>query len=171
MRLMGVAGWSGAGKTTLLRKLIPALISRGHSVSTVKHAHHDFDIDKPGKDSWLHRQAGAAEVLVASESRFALIHEVRDAREPSLPELLDRLSPVDFVLIEGFKREPYPKIEVWRAANGKLFLHPEDPTIRAIAADEAVPNAPLPVFDLEDISAIADLIIAEARPFEKSPGN
>ena len=135
MRVIGLAGWSGAGKTTLLRRLIPALAGQGLRVSTLKHAHHAFDIDQPGKDSWEHRQAGATEVLIGSASRWALMHELRGAREPGLPELLRRLSPVDLVLVEGFKRGPHPKIEVHREANGKPFLHPEDGTVVAIATD------------------------------------
>lgn len=163
MRLIGLAGWSGAGKTTLLEKLIPELAGRGLSVSTLKHAHHAFDVDKPGKDSWVHRQAGATEVLISSANRFALMREHRGAPEPTLAELLERLAPVDLVLVEGFKRGPHPKIEVWRAANGKPFLHPEDPTIRAIASDQALDGMPLPVVDLNDTGAIANIVLAEAR--------
>lgn len=168
MRLIGLAGWSGAGKTTLVEKLIPELVSRGIRVSTVKHAHHNFDVDRPGKDSWVHRQAGASEVLVASDARFALIHELRGAPEPALPELLAKLAPVDLVLIEGFKRGPHPKIEIWRAANEKSFLHPVDSTIRAIAADEKLTGLPIPLVDLNDVSAIADIVLAEARPLEQA---
>ena len=163
MRLIGLAGWSGAGKTTLLEKLIPELTGRGLSVSTLKHAHHAFDVDKPGKDSWVHRQAGATEVLISSANRFALMREHRGAPEPTLAELLERLAPVDLVLVEGFKRGPHPKIEVWRAANGKPFLHPEDPTIRAIASDQALDGMPLSVVDLNDTGAIANIVLAEAR--------
>ena len=125
MRVIGLAGWSGAGKTTLLLKLIPELNRRGVSVSTLKHAHHAFEVDEPGKDSFEHRAAGAREVLVASERRWALMHELRGAPEPGLAELLRRLSPVDLVIVEGFKREAHPKIEVHRAANGKPFLFRE----------------------------------------------
>ena len=135
MRMIGLAGWSGAGKTTLLRRLIPVLTEAGLRVSTVKHAHHAFDIDQPGKDSWVHREAGAAEVLIASANRWALMHELRGAAEPDLPELLSRLSPVDLVLVEGFKRGRHPKIEVHRSANGKPFLHPWDGSIVAVATD------------------------------------
>ncbi|MFC5067676.1 molybdopterin-guanine dinucleotide biosynthesis protein B [Flaviflagellibacter deserti] len=167
MRLIGLAGWSGAGKTTLLEKLLPELINkRGLRVSTLKHAHHNFDVDKPGKDSWVHRQAGASEVLIVSENRFALMHELRGAPEPTLPELVGRLSPVDLVIVEGFKRGPHPKIEIWREANGRPFLHTQDPTIRAIAADKPLPDAPIPVIDLDDIGMIANVILAEARPVE-----
>jgi molybdopterin-guanine dinucleotide biosynthesis adapter protein len=167
MRLIGLSGWSGAGKTTLLQKLLPELVERrGLRVSTLKHAHHNFDLDKPGKDSWVHRQAGATEVLIASANRFALMHELRGAPEPPLHELLAKLSPVDLVIVEGFKRGPHPKIEIWRAANGRDFLYPGDPAIRAIAADEPVPDAPVPVVDLDDVAAIADVVMAEARPLE-----
>src|ERR1700756_3241234 len=119
MRVIGLAGWSGAGKTTLLRKLIPELSGRGLLVSTLKHAHHSFDVDQPGKDSWEHRQAGATEVLVASATRWALMHELRDQAEPRLPALLAHMSPVDLVLVEGFKRDRHPKIEIHRSANAK----------------------------------------------------
>jgi len=167
MRLIGLAGWSGAGKTTLVEKLIPELVSRGLRVSTIKHAHHNFDLDKPGKDSWVHRQAGASEVMVASTARFALIHELRGAPELSLTELLAKLSPVDLVIVEGFKRGPHPKIEIWRAANGKPFLHTGDSTIRVIAADEKLTGLPIPVVDLDAVSAIADVVMAEARPVDQ----
>src|SRR6185312_11375214 len=140
MRVIGFAGWSGAGKTTLLRRLIPVLVGHGLRVSTLKHAHHQFDVDKPGKDSWEHRQAGATEVLVGSAHRWALMHELRGAPEPELDALLGRLSPVDLVLVEGFKRGPLPKIEVHRTANGKPLLHPDDPAIVAVATDGARPG-------------------------------
>ena len=156
MRLIGLAGWSGAGKTTLLTRLIPCLIGRGISVSTIKHAHHAFDVDRPGKDSYEHRAAGASQVLVSSAKRWALMTEHRDAQEPGLRELLARLSPVDFVIIEGFKRDNHPKIEVHRAANAKAWLHPEDPMIRAVAADIAPPEGAPPHLALDDIEAIAD---------------
>jgi molybdopterin-guanine dinucleotide biosynthesis protein B len=167
MRLIGLAGWSGAGKTTLLEKLIPELVKRGVRVSTMKHAHHNFDLDKPGKDSWVHRQAGATEVLISSENRFALMHELRGAPELPLAELISKLSPVDLVIVEGFKRGPHPKIEIWRAANGKPFLHPEDPAIRALAADEPLKDLPIPVVNLDDVGAIANIVLAEAQPIEK----
>ena len=143
MRLIGLSGWSGAGKTTLLARLIPELVGRGLTVSTLKHAHHAFDIDKPGKDSYVHREAGATEVLIASGRRFALMHELRGAPEPTLPELLARLAPVDLVLVEGFKRGPHPKIEIFRAANGKPPIHPEDPFVVAVASDVPLPEATL----------------------------
>jgi molybdopterin-guanine dinucleotide biosynthesis protein B len=162
MRIIGLAGWSGAGKTTLLVKIIPLLTARGLRVSTIKHAHHDFDIDKPGKDSWMHRQAGAAEVLVASGRRWALMHELRDDAEPALGDLLGRLSAVDLVLIEGFKRDPHPKIEVHRAANGKQLLYSDDPAIIAIASDVPLPGAACPVMDINDAEAIASFAAANA---------
>lgn len=164
MRIIGLAGWSGAGKTTLMAKLLPELVARGVSVSTMKHAHHDFDIDKPGKDSFVHRQAGAHEVLVASGTRFALMHELRDEPEPGMEDLLRRMAPVDLVVIEGFKAGPHPKLEVWRQENGKPFLHPDDPTIRAVATDAGLSDLPIPVLDLNDAAAIADFLLAEASP-------
>src|ERR1700724_2421306 len=135
MRIIGLAGWSGAGKTTLIAKLIPGILARGLKVSTLKHPHHAFDVDRPGKDSWKHRMAGATEVLVASQMRFALMHELRGEAEPRLPELLAKLSAVDLVIIEGWKREPHPKLEVFRASVGKPLIHPDDPHVVAIASD------------------------------------
>ena len=158
MRIFGLAGWSGSGKTTLLAALIPELIGRGVTVSTIKHAHHEFDIDQPGKDSWVHRQAGASEVMVASSRRFALMRELRDTPELSLSELVVRMAPVDLLLVEGFKREPHPKLEVYRPSVGKPFLYPDDPHIVAIASDTAL-TAPLPVLPLADVAAIADFIL------------
>ena len=159
---MGLAGWSGSGKTTLLAQLLPVLIGRGYRVSTIKHAHHAFDVDTPGKDSWVHRQAGASEVLVASAARFALLAEHRGGVEPELPELLARLAPVDLVLVEGFKRDPHPKLEISRSATGKPYLWPGDATIAAVAADHAVPGCDRMVLDLNDIVAIADCVLAHA---------
>jgi molybdopterin-guanine dinucleotide biosynthesis protein B len=156
MRIIGLAGWSGAGKTTLLTRLIPELRGRGLRVSTLKHAHHAFDVDQPGKDSFEHRAAGASQVLVASAKRWALMTEHRDAPEPGLAELLTHLSPVDLVIIEGFKREAHPKIEVHRAANGKPWLHPEDPRIGLVASDVAPPPGAPAWVSLDDIPAIAD---------------
>lgn len=161
MRLIGLAGWSGAGKTTLLTKLIPHLNGRGISISTLKHAHHRFDVDQPGKDSYLHREAGAQQVLIASAQRWALMTELRGAPEPPLAELLGRLDPVDLVVVEGFKRDPIPKIEVFRAANGKPWLHPQDPRIRAAAAD-APPPGGLPHVALDDIAGVAELLLRHA---------
>lgn len=164
MRVIGLAGWSGAGKTTLLSRLIPELKGRGVGISTIKHAHHAFDLDTPGKDSWAHRQAGATEVLISSARRWALLHELRDEPELALPELLARLSPVDLVIVEGFKRDPHSKLEVHRAANGKPPLHPGDASIVAIASDVAFPEAGRPVLALDDVAAIADLLLARAQP-------
>lgn len=164
MRLIGLAGWSGAGKTTLLTRLIPELNRRGVSVSTLKHAHHAFDLDTPGKDSYEHRMAGAREVLISSERRWAVMHELRDEPEAALSELLRHLSPVDLVIVEGFKREPHAKIEIYRAANGKPPLHPDDPTIVAVASDTAFPGAGRPVIALDDIAAIAEIVLARAEP-------
>ncbi|PZN98901.1 MAG: molybdopterin-guanine dinucleotide biosynthesis protein B [Hyphomicrobiales bacterium] len=164
MRVIGLAGWSGAGKTTLLTRLIPELARRGVSVSTLKHAHHAFDLDTPGKDSHAHREAGAREVLISSERRWALMRELRGEPEASLPELLAHLSPVDLVIIEGFKREPHAKIEIHRAVNGKPPLHPGDETIVAVASDSAFPEAGRPVVGIDDIAAIADIMLARAEP-------
>lgn len=165
MKVIGLAGWSGAGKTTLVVRLIPALITRGVSVSTVKHAHHEFDVDQPGKDSYEHRQAGAAQVLVSSANRWALMTEHRGAPEPPLRELLAKLEAVDLVLVEGFKRDPVPKIEIFRQANGKPFLYPADSLIRAIAADVPVPEGAPPSMHLDDIQAIAEAALRHAAEF------
>ncbi len=161
MKVVGLAGWSGAGKTTLVAKLLPVLIAKGLRVSTIKHAHHAFDLDKPGKDSWVHRQSGASEVLIASGQRWALMRELRGDDEPGLKELLDKLSYADLVLVEGFKSEPYPKIEVHRAANGKPLLSPADPSIIGVATD-AVISSSLPVVALDDIPAIATMVLQSA---------
>ena len=162
-RLIGFAGWSGSGKTTLLARLIPALVARGLRVSSIKHAHHDFDVDQPGKDSHTHRMAGATEVLVTSARRWALMHELRGDPEPSLDMLLTRLSPVDLVLIEGFKRDAYAKIEVHRPSVGKPLLQPGDPNIIAVASDAPL-DLPVPVLPLDDIEAVAAFVVAQARP-------
>jgi molybdopterin-guanine dinucleotide biosynthesis adapter protein len=166
MRIIGLAGWSGAGKTTLLAKVIPRIVARGLTVSTVKHAHHSFDVDQPGKDSHTHRVAGATEVLVGSASRWALVHELRGQPEVSLGALLAKLSPVDLVVVEGFKRERHPKLEVYRAAVGKPLLHPEDPHIVAVASDQALPGARVPVVLLDDVDSIVDIIREHAAPLE-----
>src|SRR3954468_11608730 len=163
MKVIGIAGWSGAGKTTLLTRVIPRLTARGMRVSTIKHAHHAFDIDQPGKDSHIHRTAGATEVLISSANRFALMHELRGAAELALGALLAKLSPVDLVLVEGFKREAHPKLEVYRASVGKPLLAPDDPHIVAIASDGPV-AARVPVVSLEDVDAVADLLVAKAQP-------
>jgi molybdopterin-guanine dinucleotide biosynthesis protein B len=160
MRIFGLAGWSGSGKTTLMTALIPELVARGITVSTLKHAHHSFDVDQPGKDSWRHRQAGAEEVMISSENRWALMHELRGAPEPSLDELVRRMSPVDLLLIEGFKRHPHPKIEVYRPSLGKPPLHPEDPFVVAIASDVMLPGFALPSLPLADTGAIAAFILS-----------
>ncbi|MBH5400005.1 molybdopterin-guanine dinucleotide biosynthesis protein B [Bradyrhizobium sp. CNPSo 4010] len=167
MKVIGLAGWSGAGKTTLLTRLIPHFNAQGLRVSVIKHAHHQFDVDVPGKDSWRHREAGAAEVLVASSKRWALMHELRGAAEPRLPELLDKLSAVDLVVVEGFKREPHRKIEVHRAANGKPLLFPDDPGIAGIATDVAI-DTRLPTVHLDDIAAVAALMLRAAMPVEEA---
>jgi molybdopterin-guanine dinucleotide biosynthesis adapter protein len=159
MRIFGLAGWSGSGKTTLMTALIPEFVTRGVTVSTIKHAHHAFDIDQPGKDSWRHRAAGAREVMVASERRWALMHELRDAPEPSLDELVQQMSPVDLLLVEGFKRHSHLKIEVFRPSLGKPLLYPSDPFIVAIAADEGLPELSVPWLPLSDAGAIATFIL------------
>jgi len=159
MRVFGLAGWSGSGKTTLVTRLLPELARRGISASTVKHAHDGFDIDQPGKDSYEHRQAGAREVVVASNRRWALLHENRKSAEPDLADLVARLSPVDLVLVEGFKSYPHDKLEVHRPALGKKLLCADDRRIVAVAADQRLPAVALPVFDLDDAAAIAEFII------------
>jgi molybdopterin-guanine dinucleotide biosynthesis adapter protein len=166
MKVIGLAGWSGAGKTTLLARIIPHFLKEGLRVSVIKHAHHSFDVDVPGKDSWVHRQSGAAEVLVSSGQRWALMHELRGTAEPRLPELLKKMSPVDLVVVEGFKSEPHRKIEVHRAANGKAMLFPDDPAIVGIATDGAVETA-LPVVHLDDIPAIAAMMQRSAISVEE----
>jgi molybdopterin-guanine dinucleotide biosynthesis adapter protein len=165
MKVIGLAGWSGAGKTTLLSRVIPYFIKEGLRVSVIKHAHHAFDVDVPGKDSWVHRQSGAAEVLISSARRWALMHELRGAAEPRLPELLTKMSRVDLVVVEGFKRAPHRKIEVHRAANGKPVLFPDDPGIAGIATDTAVETT-LPVVHLDDIPAIAAMMQRSAISVE-----
>jgi molybdopterin-guanine dinucleotide biosynthesis protein B len=164
MRIIGLAGWSGSGKTTLITKLIPRLTARGISVSTLKHAHHGFDLDQPGKDSFFHRTAGATEVIISSAKRWAILHELREQPEWDLAALVGKMSPVDLVLVEGFKRDAFPKLEIHRIANGKPLIHPEDPHIVAVASDSALPAAQVPVVDLNDIEAIADLLLKHAVP-------
>jgi molybdopterin-guanine dinucleotide biosynthesis protein B len=166
MRIIGLAGWSGSGKTTLVTKVIPCLLARGLKVSTLKHAHHGFDLDQPGKDSFFHRAAGATEVIVSSSRRFAILHELREEPEWDLGRLVGKMSPVDLVLVEGYKRDAFPKLEIHRAANGKPLIHPEDPHIIAIASDVALPAATVPVVDLNDIEAIADLLTKHAVPVD-----
>jgi molybdopterin-guanine dinucleotide biosynthesis protein B len=162
MRIIGLAGWSGAGKTTLVAKLIPSITARGLTVSTLKHAHHAFDVDQPGKDSYMHRMAGATEVLVSSQNRFALMRELRGAPELALPELLAKLTPVDLVIIEGYKRDPHPKLEVYRASVGKPLIHPDDPYVVAIASDVELPGARVPRVALDDTDAIIDILLKHA---------
>jgi molybdopterin-guanine dinucleotide biosynthesis protein MobB len=154
-----VTGWKNAGKTGLMERLVAEIAGRGHSVSTVKHAHHTFDVDQPGKDSHRHRVAGAREVLLASRNRFALMHELRDEGEPALEVLLQKLAPVDLVLVEGYKRDRHPKIEAFRAETRNALIAPDDPTIRAVASDVPL-DLDRPVFDLNDTGAIADFILA-----------
>jgi molybdopterin-guanine dinucleotide biosynthesis adapter protein len=165
MKVIGLAGWSGAGKTTLLSRAIPYLRQQGLRVSVIKHAHHGFDVDVPGKDSWVHRQSGAEEVLVTSANRWALMHELRGDREPRLTDLLRKMSPVDLVIVEGFKSEPYPKIEIHRRAAGKALLFLDDPAIVAIATDAAIETT-LPLAHLDDIPSIAELMRTHAISLE-----
>ena len=160
MKLYGVVGWKNAGKTGLMERLVTEITGRGFSVSTVKHAHHTFDVDQPGKDSHRHRVAGATEVLLASRKRIALMHELRDEEEPTLEELLQRLGPVDLVLVEGYKRDAHPKVEAHRAETGNPLIATDDPTVRAVASDTAL-DLDRPVFDLNDTGAIADFILRE----------
>ncbi|WP_439119016.1 molybdopterin-guanine dinucleotide biosynthesis protein B [Marivita sp.] len=160
MRIYGVTGWKNAGKTGLMERLVTEITGRGITVSTVKHAHHTFDVDHPGKDSHRHRVAGATEVLLASRNRFALMHELRDEDEPTLAALLAKLMPVDLVLVEGYKRDQHPKVEAFRAETGNDLIAPGDPTIRAVASDTPL-DLDRPVFDLNDTTAIADFILSE----------
>jgi len=166
MRIIGLAGWSGSGKTTLLAKIIPRLVARGHTVSTLKHAHHDFDVDTPGKDSHVHRIAGATEVLVASSRRWALMHELRDQPEPSIGDLIARLSPVDFVLVEGFKAAHHARVEVYRRDVGKPPLHPDSPEIVGIVSDTPFPDAGRPVVAIDDVDGVVDLVLQTAEPLD-----
>ena len=160
MRVYGVVGWKNAGKTTLMERLVSEITGRGFTVSTIKHAHHVFDVDRPGKDSYRHREAGAQEVLVASGARWALMHELRDHEEPPLEALLARMSPVDLILIEGYKRDSHFKVEAYRAETGAPLIALDDPTVRAIATNEAV-EATQPTLPLDDPKAIADFILGE----------
>jgi molybdopterin-guanine dinucleotide biosynthesis protein B len=162
MKVFGFAGWSGSGKTTLIEKLIPRFIGAGLRVSLIKHAHHTFDVDQPGKDSYRHRHAGAGEVLVTSSRRWVLMHELRGAAEPSFEAQLARLSPCDLVIVEGFKHAPIPKLEVWRRVTGEPLLHPNDPHIVAIATDARI-ETPLPRLELNDDASIASFILAHLR--------
>lgn len=159
MKLFGIVGWKNSGKTGLVERLVTLIASKGFTVSTIKHAHHSFDVDQPGKDSYRHRCAGATEVLLASASRWALMHELRSEAEPPLETLLARLSPVDLVLVEGYKREAHPKIEAHRAATGKPLIALEDPTILAVASDGSHPGFERPVLSLDATDEIAGLIL------------
>jgi molybdopterin-guanine dinucleotide biosynthesis adapter protein len=164
MRVIGLAGWSGAGKTTLIGKVIPLLLARGLTVSTVKHAHHSFAVDQPGKDSYVHRKAGATEVLIASGRRFALMHEDAEAVPLSLAALLQKLSPVDLIIVEGFKRECHSKLEVHRGQNGKPFLFPEDASICGLISDCVPATIPLPFGSINDVDAIVEMMWRYADP-------
>jgi molybdopterin-guanine dinucleotide biosynthesis protein MobB len=161
MKIYGVTGWKNAGKTGLMERLVAEMVDRGLRVSTLKHAHHDTEVDYPGTDSFRHRQAGATEVVLSSPRRWAIMHELRDAPEPELDALLARLSPVDLVLIEGFKRAPHPKVEAHRMETGRPLLAPENLTIRAVASNTAHPDLALPVLHLDDTRAIADFILRD----------
>jgi len=158
MKVFGFAGWSGSGKTTVIEQLIPRFTRAGLTVSLIKHAHHSFDIDQPGKDSYRHREAGSKEVLVSSEKRWVIMHELHGDAEPGLDALIERMSPCDLLLVEGYKRYPMPKLEIYRGANGKPLLHPEDPNIVAIAADVPLETG-LPWFRLDDYDRIAEFIL------------
>ena len=171
MRIIGLAGWSGSGKTTLITKLIPCLIARSLRVSTLKHAHHGFDLDKPGKDSFMHRTAGATEVIISSAKRWAILHELRGEEEWDLPALVSKMSAVDLVLVEGFKRDAFPKLEIHRTENGKPLLHPDDPHIVAVACDSLLPASKVPVVDLNDTDAVADLLLKHAVPVGSVAGS
>ncbi|MEY4698156.1 MAG: molybdopterin-guanine dinucleotide biosynthesis protein [Pseudomonadota bacterium] len=161
MRIYGVIGWKNSGKTGLMERLVADITGRGFRVSTVKHVHHDVDLDQPGKDTFRHRAAGATEVVLASAHRWAILHEHRGP-EPSLTEVLARLAPVDLVLVEGYKRDAHRKVEVWRRETGHDLIQPGDPLVRAVATDAALPVAvPVPVLDLNDAAAVADFILAE----------
>jgi molybdopterin-guanine dinucleotide biosynthesis adapter protein len=162
MKIFGFAGWSGSGKTTLIEQLIPRFVKRGLKVSLIKHAHHSFDVDQPGKDSYRHRHAGAGEVLVTSSRRWVLMHELHGEPEPSIEEQMQHLSHCDLLLVEGFKHAPIPKLEVWRAATGEPLLHPNDPGIIAVASDQPI-DTRLPLLDLGDVDGIAAFILGHLR--------
>jgi molybdopterin-guanine dinucleotide biosynthesis protein MobB len=161
VKVYGIVGWKNAGKTGLMERLVAEIAGRGLRVSTVKHAHHTFDIDQPGKDSHRHRQAGATEVLLASAHRWALMHENRGAPEPPLEALLALMAPVDLVLVEGYKRDAHPKVEAFRAVTGNPLIARDDPTVRAVASDVEVPGLALPRFHLDDTRGVADFILGE----------
>ncbi len=160
MKIFGLVGWSGSGKTTLAVKLIPELVRRGLSVSTFKHAHHGFDVDRPGKDSYEHRAAGATEVMISSANRFALMHELRGAPEPTVEDLVARMSPVDLLLIEGYKNHAHDKLEIHRPSLGKPLLAASDPRVVAVASDALIAELAVPRLDLGDVAGIADFVVA-----------
>ena len=161
--VFGLAGWSGSGKTTLVEKVVARFVKLGYDIATVKHAHHHFEADTPGKDSFRHRQAGSRQVLVSSLQRSALFTEHATNAEPNLPDLLCQLAPADLVLVEGFKKYPIEKIEIFRSSIGKPSLYPQDDLVIAVASDTKLEDCPLPVFDLSDIAAIADFIIVKTK--------
>ncbi|NNK79700.1 MAG: molybdopterin-guanine dinucleotide biosynthesis protein B [Litoreibacter sp.] len=161
MRIFGIVGWKNSGKTGLMERLVAEITGRGFSVSTIKHAHHTFDVDQSGKDSYRHRVAGAREVLLSSGNRWALMHELRDEEEPKLGTLLEKLTPVDLVLVEGYKRDTHYKVEAHRRETGQPLIARDDDTIRAIASDEELPDFSIPVFDLDDTKAVADFILSQ----------
>jgi len=165
-KVLGLVGWSGCGKTLLLTRLIPELVGRGLKIATLKHAHHAFDTDVPGKDSYEHRKAGASEVIVSSARRWAQIHEIGNDAEATLAQLLRRVSPCDLVLVEGYKTQPHPKMEVFRESLRRRPLHPHDPRVVAVASDRSFPEAGVPVVDLNDIRAVADLVLERAEPLD-----
>ena len=166
-RVLGFAGWSGAGKTTLIKVLLREFAARAIRTATIKHAHHEFDVDVPGKDSYEHRRAGAGEVIVSSGRRWVQMHELLDENEPTLADLLRRVSPCDLILVEGFKRERHPKLEIHRPALGKPLLYPDDPHIVAIATDEKLPGTHPPAVDLNDVLAVTQVVLAKAQPLTK----
>jgi molybdopterin-guanine dinucleotide biosynthesis protein B len=168
MRMIGIVGRSGSGKTTLITALLPALRRRGVTVSTIKHAHHGFDLDRPGKDSYRHREAGAQEVMLVADSRWALMHELGDAPPPPVEDLVARLAPVDFVVIEGFHTHRHAAIEVYRPSEGHEPMWREGSDIIAVASDEKVANLAIPILDLNDPEAIADFVIARAELYVPS---
>jgi molybdopterin-guanine dinucleotide biosynthesis protein MobB len=162
--VIGIVGWKNNGKTTLVERLVAHLVGQGLRVSTIKHTHHSADLDRPGKDTFRHREAGATEVVLASSARYAILHELRDAAEPELDDLLARMAPADLVIVEGFKRFKHPKIEVHRAARGTALLARDDPTVIAIASDEPLAGLGIPVLDLDDVAGIAGLITGHLAP-------
>lgn len=170
MKVMGIVGWSGSGKTSLVVAVLPILRAEGWKVSTMKHAHHHFDLDRPGKDSFRHREAGASEVMVVASSRWVLMHESREEPEPSIESLIERMSPVDLLLIEGFKTHAHPKLEIHRESEGKPLLCPDDPGIVAVASDRPLPGLKVPVLDLNDPAAVARFILGHAGLRRPEPG-